>query len=101
MCWTLRRRVITAITTATIDGPVERVGSLNMLNGVAAWTGLLCALVGFAALALGLVAAGSGHLGWAMVAAAVLLGCLGVGVGFVATVVHYDHRHHIRTPRLL
>jgi hypothetical protein len=35
-----------------------------------------------------------------MVAAAVLLGSLGVGVGFVATVVHYDHRHHTRTPRL-
>jgi hypothetical protein len=72
-----------------------------MLNGLAAWTGLLCALVGFAALALGLVAAGSGHLGWAIVAAAVVLGSLGVGVGVIGTVVHYDHRHHIRTPRLL
>ena len=41
-----------------------------------------------------------GHPGWAMVAAAVLLGSLGVGVGFVAAVVHYDHRHHNRTPRL-
>jgi hypothetical protein len=30
----------------------------------------------------------------------VLLGSLGVGVGFVAIVVHYDHRHHNRTPRL-
>jgi len=44
------------------------------LNGLAAWTGLLCGLVGFAALAMALFAAGSGHLGWAMVAAAVLLG---------------------------
>ena len=51
-------------------------------------------------LALALFAAGSGHPGWAMVAAAVLLGSLGVGVGFVATVVRYDHRHHNRTPRL-
>jgi hypothetical protein len=73
---------------------------MMMLNGVAAWTGFLCALVGLVALPLALFAAGSGHPGWAMVAAAVLLGSLGVGVGFVATVVHYDHRHHNRTPRL-
>jgi hypothetical protein len=73
---------------------------MMMLNSLAAWTGLMCALVGFVALALALVAAGSGHPGWAMVAAAVLLGNLGVGVGFVAAVVHYDHRHHNRTPRL-
>jgi hypothetical protein len=71
-----------------------------MLNGLAAWTGLLCALLGFVALPLALFAAGSGHPGWAMIAGVVLLGCLGVGVGFVATVVHYDHRHHKRTPRL-
>ena len=71
-----------------------------MLNGLAVWTGLLCALVGFAALALGLFAAGSGHLGWAIVAGAVLLGCLGVGVGVIASVVRYDHRHHNPTPRL-
>jgi hypothetical protein len=71
-----------------------------MLNGLAAWTGLLCALVGFAALALGLFAAGSGHPGWAIVAAVVLLGSLGVGVGFIAIAVHYDHRHHHPTPRL-
>ena len=36
----------------------------------------------------------------AYAAAAVLLGSLGVGVGFVAAVVPYDHRHHNRTPRL-
>ena len=71
-----------------------------MLNGLAVWTGLLCGLVGFAALALGLFAAGSGHLGWAIVAAAVVLGIVGVGAGFIATVVHYDHRHHNPTPRL-
>lgn len=73
---------------------------MMMLNGLAAWTGLLCALAGFAALAMALYAAGSGHLGWAMVAAAVLLGSLGVGIGVVASVVHYDHVHHNRTPRL-
>ena len=73
---------------------------MMMLNGLAAWTGFLCALVGLVALPLALFAAGSGHPGWAMVAAAGLLGSLGVGVGFVATVVHYDHRHHNRTPRL-
>src|ERR1700746_1409440 len=72
---------------------------MMMLNGLAAWTGFLCALVGLVALPLALFAAGSGHPGWAMVAAAVLLGSLGVGVGFVATVVHYDHRHHNRPPR--
>ena len=71
-----------------------------MLNSLAAWAGLLCALVGFASLALGLFAAGSGHIGWAMVAAGVLLCSLGVGVGFIATVVHYDHRHHRRAPHL-
>ena len=70
------------------------------LNGFAAWTGLLCALVAFAALAISLVAAGSGHPGWAMVGAAVLLASLGVGAGTVAAVVHHDHRHHRRTPRL-
>lgn len=71
-----------------------------MLNSLAAWTGLICALVGFVALPVALFAAGSGHPGWAMVAGAVLLGCIGVGVGFVTAVVHYDHRHHHRTPRL-
>jgi len=35
-----------------------------------------------------------------MVAAAVLLGSLGVGLGFIKNIVRYDHRHHNRTPRL-
>ena len=50
---------------------------MMMLNGLAAWTGFLCALVGLVALPLALFAAGSGHPGWAMVAAAVLLGVSG------------------------
>jgi hypothetical protein len=73
---------------------------MMMLNSLAVWTGLLCGLLGFVALPLALFAAGSGHPGWAMVAAAALLGSVGVGIGFVASVVHYDHRHHKRTPHL-
>jgi hypothetical protein len=71
-----------------------------MLNSFAAWAGLLGTMVAFAALAMSLVAAGSGHLGWAMVGGAVLLGSLGVGLGTVAAVVHYDHRHDKGTPHL-
>ena len=70
------------------------------LKGVPACTGLLCALVAIVALPMGLFATGSGHPRWAMIAAAGLLGSLGVGVGFIAAVVHYDHRHHKHTPRL-
>jgi hypothetical protein len=61
------------------------------LNGLAVWTGLLCALLAFAALPMALFAAGSGHPGSA--AAAALLSSLGVGVGVIAAVVHHDHRH--------
>ena len=49
---------------------------MMMLNGLAAWIGFVCALVGLVALPLALFAAGSGHPGWAMGAAAVLLGIL-------------------------
>ena len=49
---------------------------MMMLNGLAAWIGFVCALVGLVALPLALFAAGSGHPGWAMGAAAVLLGSL-------------------------
>jgi hypothetical protein len=61
-------------------------------------TGLLCTLLAFAALPVALFAAGSGHPGWAAVSTAALLSSLGVGVGVVAVVVHYDHRHHRGTP---
>jgi hypothetical protein len=70
------------------------------LNGWAVRTGLLCTLLAFAALPMALFAAGSGHPGWAAVAAAALLSSLGVGIGVVAAVVHYDHRHHRGTPHL-
>ena len=71
-----------------------------MLNRFAAWTGLLSTFLAFAALPMALFAAGTGHAGWAMVAAAALLSCVGFGVGVVAAVVHYDHRHHRSTPHL-
>ena len=89
---------MTALSKGTFDDDAQWFGCVD--HGLAAWTGFRCALVGLVALPLALFAAGSGHPGWAMVAAAVLLGSLGVGVDFVATVVHYDHRHHNRTPRL-
>jgi len=63
-------------------------------------TGLLCTLLAFAALPMALFAAGSGHPGWATVAAAGLLCSLGVGLGVITAVVHYDHRHHRGTPHL-
>ncbi|OBH91308.1 hypothetical protein [Mycobacterium sp. E2733] len=71
-----------------------------LLNRFAAWTGWLSTLLAFAALPMALFAAGTGHLGWAMVAAAALLSCVVVGAGVVAGVVHYDHRHHRSTPHL-
>jgi hypothetical protein len=74
---------------------------MTMLNSFAAWTGFACTLVIFTALPLTLFAAGSGHLGWAIVGAAVMVASLGLGIGTVAAVVHYDHQHHKRTPRLL
>jgi hypothetical protein len=64
------------------------------------WTGLLCGLLAFAALLMALFAAGSGHLGWAMVAAAALLSSVGLGAGVVGAVVHYDQRHRRGTPHL-
>ena len=70
------------------------------LNRFAVWTGLLCGLLAFAALPMALFAAGSGHPGWAMVAAAALLSSVGFGVGVVSVVVHYDHRHRRGTPHL-
>jgi hypothetical protein len=70
------------------------------LNRFAVWTGLLCGLLAFAALPMALFAAGSGHPGWAMVATAALLSSVGLGVGVVGAVVHYDHRHRRGTPRL-
>ena len=70
------------------------------LNRFAVWTGLLCGLLAFAALPMALFAAGSGHPGWALVAAAALLAGVGLGVGVVSAVVHYDHRHHRSTPHL-
>ena len=71
-----------------------------MLNSFAVWAGLLGTIIAFAALAMSLVAAGSGHLGWAMLGGAVVLASLGVGLGTVGAVVHYDHRHHKGTPHL-
>lgn len=71
-----------------------------MSNDFAVWTAIACAMTGFVALPLGLDAAGSGHLGWAIVAAAVLLASIGTGVGFIGAVARYDHRHHHRTPHL-
>ncbi len=71
-----------------------------MLNRFAAWTGWLSALLAFAALPMALFAAGTGHQGWAMVAVAALLSCVGVGAGVVGAVVHYDHRHGRSTPHL-
>lgn len=71
-----------------------------MLNRFAAWTDWLATLLAFAALPMALFAAGTGHPGWAMVAVAALLSCVGVGAGVVGTVVHYDHRHHRSTPHL-
>ncbi|BBY39143.1 hypothetical protein MMAN_32770 [Mycobacterium mantenii] len=71
-----------------------------ILNRFAAWTGLLSTLLAFAALPMALFAAGTGHSGWALVAAAALLSCVCLGGGVVAAVVHYDHRHHRTTPHL-
>ncbi len=71
-----------------------------MLNRFAAWTGLLSTLLAFAALPMALFAVGSGHSGWAMVAVAALLSCVGLGTGVILAVVHYDHRHHRSTPHL-
>jgi hypothetical protein len=70
------------------------------LNGLAVWTGLLRGLLAFAALPMALFAAGSGRLGLAMVAAAALLSGVGLGVGVVGAIVHYDHRHRRGTPHL-
>jgi hypothetical protein len=42
---------------------------------------------------MALFAAGCGHPGLAMVAAAALLSSVGLGVGVVGAIVHYDHRH--------
>ena len=73
----------------------------DLLNRFAAWTGYFSALMITASTACMLVAFGSGHIGWGLVAAAAIAVELCVGSAVVGGVSAYDRHIHHETPHLL
>ncbi|MGW0045400.1 hypothetical protein [Rhodococcus sp. NPDC003348] len=68
------------------------------LNIVAGWVGFACGLLAIVGMALFLVAAGSGHTGWAAVAGALFLSAIVTAVGVVGGTVHHDHKLGLDVP---
>ena len=71
------------------------------LNIFAGWVGYLAVLGSFFSLAAGLVAAGTGHTNFAILAAAAFVIFAVAGISVVGTTVHYDHAHHRDIPHLI
>ncbi|MFF0497820.1 hypothetical protein ACFYU5_15530 [Nocardia aobensis] len=70
-------------------------------NRMVAWASYFCVLIGFGTLAMGLTAAGSGHLGWALVAGAVCAGAFVGGISLFGATAYYDRTTHHTGPSLL
>lgn len=68
------------------------------LNLFASWMGFTLTLIAVAAAGSFLVAAGSGHAGWAVMAGAVCLVTIGTAIGVVGGTIHHDHKLHLETP---
>lgn len=70
------------------------------LNTFAGWAGYGLALAAFASLAGFLVAAGTGYLGWAIVAGSICVVAIALAAAIVGGTVHHDHRVHQDTPHI-
>ncbi|WP_227982431.1 hypothetical protein [Nocardia spumae] len=70
-------------------------------NRRVAWTSYFCVLTGFATLAMGLTAAGTGHTGWALTAGIICAVALIGGITLFGTTAHHDHVTHHAIPNLL
>lgn len=68
------------------------------LNIVAGWVGFACALLAVIGLGMFLVAAGSGHAGWAVLAGGMFLLAIATAVGVVGGTVRHDHRLGLDVP---
>lgn len=62
------------------------------LNIFAGWVGFVGLLLGAISLGMFLVAAGTGHTGWAWLAGAAFLVIVATAIGVVAGTVHHDHK---------
>lgn len=70
-------------------------------NRMVAWTSYFCVLIGFGTLAMGLTAAGSGHRGWALVAAAICAAAFLSGMSLFGATAYHDRITHHAGPNLL
>lgn len=68
------------------------------LNIVAGWVGFAGALLAVISLGAFLVAAGSGHGGWAALAGGAFLLVVATAVGVVGGTVHHDHKLGLDVP---
>ncbi|MFF0817287.1 hypothetical protein ACFYVR_19320 [Rhodococcus sp. NPDC003318] len=62
------------------------------LNTVAVWVGFGCALLAVVATGMFLVAAGSGHGGWAVLAGGFFVLVVATAALVVGGTVHHDHK---------
>src|SRR5436309_7770447 len=70
-------------------------------NRFVAWVSYFAVLLGFAALAMALVAAGSGYRDYALAAGGICAGIAIVGVALYSTTVHRDRAEHHAIPNML
>ncbi|TCN54201.1 hypothetical protein EV641_105226 [Rhodococcus sp. SMB37] len=70
------------------------------LNLFVAWSAFALALIGVITIAFTLVAAGSGHSGFALASGVAAAVAVMLAVGMVAGTVRRDHHRHIETPHL-
>lgn len=68
------------------------------LNLVTSWIAYAIGLIAVALLAMCLVAIASDFDGWALIAGFTCMGLIGVGLGFIAGVVHHDRHLHRASP---
>lgn len=70
------------------------------LNLFAAWFGFGMILVAVVSLGSFLVAAGSGHGGWAIIAGSVGVVAVALAMATIGGTVRHDHKTHQETPHL-
>ncbi|QIP38985.1 hypothetical protein G9444_1741 [Rhodococcus erythropolis] len=77
--------------------PEERTMKLNLF---AAWASYFLVLATVVCLGSFLVAAGSGHGGWALIAGLAGVASIGLAVALYTSTVHHDHKVHRESPHL-
>ncbi|TJZ79450.1 hypothetical protein FCG67_07400 [Rhodococcus oryzae] len=82
-------------TNGDAAGREEPAMSLNIFAG---WVGFGCVLLTALTLGMFLVAAGSGHPGWAIVAGSALVVVITTAVAVVGGTIHHDHKLGRDTP---